>query len=81
MFNIGINLYITEVNDLVIHFRGEVHSFVCCARASRAEKSSETALSLSADDVFVNNWWYVFNTNSYFGVDVATLTLIHNITS
>jgi hypothetical protein len=67
---------------LVIHFRGEAHSFVCFAgmlEESRADKCSKTALSLTADDEFGNYWWYVFNTNFYFVgyIDVATLTIIH----
>jgi hypothetical protein len=39
-----------------------------------AEKCSETALSLAADDVFGNYWWHAFNTNVCFGgyVNVAT---------
>jgi hypothetical protein len=49
-----------------IHFRGEAHSFVYFAgivKESGAEKSSEKALSLAADDVFGNYWWYAFHTN------------------
>jgi hypothetical protein len=42
---------------------------------TRAEKYAETALSLTVDDVFGNDWWYAFNINFCFGcyVDVATL--------
>jgi hypothetical protein len=46
---------ITEGGGLALHFRGEVHSFVCFAgmmEESGAEKCSEMALSLAADDVF-----------------------------
>jgi hypothetical protein len=55
---------------------------VCFARMmeeSGAEKCSETALSLAADDVFGNYWWYAFNTIVCFrGYDnVATLTFVH----
>jgi hypothetical protein len=43
------------------------------------KKCSEMALSLAADDVFENYWWYAFNTNVYFSgyVNVATLTFVH----
>jgi hypothetical protein len=46
---------------------------------SGAEKCSETALSLAADDVFGNYRWYAFNTNVCFEgyVNVATLTFVH----
>jgi hypothetical protein len=46
---------------------------------SGAEKCSETAPSLAADDVFGNYWWYAFNINVCFRgyVNVATLTLVH----
>jgi hypothetical protein len=40
-----------------MHSRGEAHSFVCFAamvEESEAEKCSENALSLAADDVFGN---------------------------
>jgi hypothetical protein len=50
---------ITEGDGLAIHFRGEAPSFVCCAgivEENGAEKCSETALSLAADDVFGNYW-------------------------
>jgi hypothetical protein len=55
------------------------HTFVCFAgivEKSRAEKSSETALSDAADEVFGNDWWYVYNTNVCFReyFNVATLT-------
>jgi hypothetical protein len=48
---------------------------------SRAEKCSKTALSLAADDVFGNCWWYAFNNNVCFRdyVNVATLTLVHKV--
>jgi hypothetical protein len=49
---------ITEGRRLSIHFRGEAHSLVCFAgmvEKSLAEKCSETALSLAADDVFGND--------------------------
>jgi hypothetical protein len=38
----------------------------------------KTALSLVADDVFGNYWWYAFNTNVCFRgyVNVATLTFV-----
>jgi hypothetical protein len=67
---------------LDIHFRGEAHSFVCFAgmmEESENEKCSEKVLSLAADDVFGNYWWYAFNTNVCFGgyVNVATLTFVH----
>jgi hypothetical protein len=47
---------------------------------SEAEKCSETALSLAADDVFGNYLWYAFNTNVCFrGYDnVATLTFVYS---
>jgi hypothetical protein len=60
---------ITEVGGLSIHFRGEPHSFVCfvgMVEESGAEKCSEKSLSLVADDVFGNYWWYAFNTNVCF---------------
>jgi hypothetical protein len=67
---------------LAIHFRGEAHSFICFAsmvEESGAEKCSENALSIAADEVFGNYWWYAFNTNvcyrGYF--NVATLTFVH----
>jgi hypothetical protein len=43
------------------------------------KKCSDTALSLAADDMFGNYWWYAFNTNVYFSgyVNVATLTFVH----
>jgi hypothetical protein len=46
---------------------------------SGAEKFSEKALSLAADDVFGNNWWYAFIINVCFRgyVIVATLTFVH----
>jgi hypothetical protein len=37
---------------------------------SGAENCSEKALSLAADDVFGNYWWYAFNTNVCFKVYV-----------
>jgi hypothetical protein len=46
---------ITQGGGLAIHFRGEAYSFVCFTGIvveSGAEKCSETALSLAADDVF-----------------------------
>jgi hypothetical protein len=63
-------------SGLTIHFRGEAHSFVCFAgmvEESGAEKCSETALSLAADDVFE------FKTNVCFisYVNVAKLTFVH----
>jgi hypothetical protein len=65
--HIGENLgIIIKGGGLTIHFRDEAHSFVCFAgmvEESGAEKCSETALSLAADDVFGNYWWYAFNTN------------------
>jgi hypothetical protein len=47
--------------------------------ASGAEKCSEKALSLAADDMFGYYWWYAFNTNVCFRgyVNVATLTFVH----
>jgi hypothetical protein len=57
---------ITEGGGLAIHFCGNAHSFLCFAgmvEESGAEKCSETALLLVADDVFGNYWWYAFNTN------------------
>jgi hypothetical protein len=44
-----------------------------------AEKGSKKALSLAADDVFGNYWWYAFNTIVCFRgyVNVATLTFVH----
>jgi hypothetical protein len=55
---------------MAIHFRGEAHSFVCFAgttvEESGAEKCSEKALALAADDVFGSYWWYAFNTNVCF---------------
>jgi hypothetical protein len=62
---------ITEGGGLAIHFRGEVHPFVCSAgmvEESGAEKCSETALSLAADDVFGNHW---------SAVNVATLLFVY----
>jgi hypothetical protein len=46
---------------------------------SGAEKSPETVISLAADGLFGNNWWYAFNTNVSFRgyVNVATLTFVH----
>jgi ribonuclease HI len=46
---------------------------------SGAEKCTEKSLSLAADDVFENYWWYAFNTNVCFRgfVNVATLTFVH----
>jgi hypothetical protein len=46
---------------------------------SGAEKLSDKALSLAADDVFGNNWWYALITNVCFRgyVNVATLTFVH----
>jgi hypothetical protein len=43
------------------------------------EWSSEKPLSLAADDLFGNYWWYTFNTNvCLIGyVNVATLTFVH----
>jgi hypothetical protein len=52
-----------------IHFRGVAHSFVCFAgmvEEKGSEKCSEKSLSLAADDVFRNYWWYAFNTNVFF---------------
>jgi hypothetical protein len=48
-------------------------------KKSRAEKFSETALSLAANDVFGNYWWYTYNTNVCFRgyVNVAILTFVH----
>jgi hypothetical protein len=71
---------ITGDGGLAIHFRGEAHSFVCFAgMVEESGKCSETALSLAADDVFGNYWWYAFNTNVYFRgyINVATLTFVH----
>jgi hypothetical protein len=73
---------ITEGGGLVIHFRGEAHSFVCFAgmvEENVTEFFLEIALSLAANDVFGNYWWYAFNTNVCFRgyVNVATLTFIH----
>jgi hypothetical protein len=46
---------ITEGGGMAIHFHGEAHSFVCFAgimmEENGAEKCSEKALSLAADDV------------------------------
>jgi hypothetical protein len=44
-----------------------------------AENCSEKSLSLVADDVFGNYWWYVFNTNVCFKgyVDFATLRFVY----
>jgi hypothetical protein len=72
---------IIEGGGLAVHFRGEAHSFVCFAGVvEESGKCSETALSLAADDVFGNYWWYAFNTNVYFRgyINVATLTFVHN---
>jgi hypothetical protein len=44
---------------------------------SGAEKFSETALSLAADDVFRNYWWYAFNTNFYFRGYDNVPTFVH----
>jgi hypothetical protein len=46
---------------------------------SGAEKCSKKALSLAADDVFGNFWWYAFNTNVCFRgyLNVATYTFVH----
>jgi hypothetical protein len=46
---------------------------------SGAEKCSEKAISLAADDVFGNYSWYAFNTNVCFRgfVNVASLTFVH----
>jgi hypothetical protein len=62
---------------VAIHFRGEAHSFVM--KENGAEKCSKMALSLAADVVFGNYWWYAFNTNVYFRgyINVATLTFVH----
>jgi hypothetical protein len=65
-----------------IHFRGEAHYFVCFAgmvEKSGAEECSEKCLSLTADDVLGNYWWYAFNINVCFRgyVNVATLTFVH----
>jgi hypothetical protein len=73
---------IIEGGGLTIHFRGEAHSFLCLTgmvEESGAEKCSERALSIAADDVFGNYWWYAFNTNFCFRsyVNVATLTFVH----
>jgi hypothetical protein len=74
---------ITEGGGVAIHFRGEAHSFVCFAgmvEESGAEKCSEKSLSLAADDVFGNYWWYAFNTNVCFRgyvINVANLTFVH----
>jgi hypothetical protein len=58
------------------------HSFVCFAgvvEESASEKYSETALSLAANDVFGNYWWYAFNYNVCFSRygNVATLKIVH----
>jgi hypothetical protein len=41
----------------------ELRSGKAVVEESGSEKCSETALSLAADDVFENYWWYAFNTN------------------
>jgi hypothetical protein len=48
-----------------------------------AEKCSETAPSLAANDMFGNYWWYVLSTNFFFRgyVNVATLTFVHKTRS
>jgi hypothetical protein len=68
--------------EKAIHFRSEAHFFVCFAsmvEENGAEKCSEMALLLTADDVFGNNWWYAFKTNVCFRVyvNVATFTFAH----
>jgi hypothetical protein len=73
---------ITDGGGLAIHFRGEAYCFVCFAGVmveSGSEKCPETALSLAANDVFGNYWWYAFNTNVCFRgyVNNATLTFVH----
>jgi hypothetical protein len=60
---------ITKGGGLAIHFRGEAHSFVCFAglvEESEAEKYSEKTLSLAADDVFGNYWWYPLEVMFFF---------------
>jgi hypothetical protein len=42
---------------------------------SRAEKWSEAALSLAAEDVFENYWWYAFKFNVCFKGYVNVLHL------
>jgi hypothetical protein len=37
----------------------------------------KTALSLAADDVFGNYWWYAFNTNVFFRGYVPFIALVH----
>jgi hypothetical protein len=66
-----VALYIGSVFVLWERLRdlGRWHSFVCFAgmgEENGAEKCSEKALSLAADDVFGNYWWYEFNTNVCF---------------
>jgi hypothetical protein len=73
---------IPEAGGLALHFHGEAHSFECFSgmvEEGGAEKCSEKALSLAADDVFGDYWWYSFNTNVCFRgyVNVATLTFVH----
>jgi hypothetical protein len=59
---------ITEGGSLAILVRGVAHSFVCFDGMveSGAKKCSEKVISLVADDVFGNYWWYAFNTNVCF---------------
>jgi hypothetical protein len=59
---------ITESGSLAILVRGVAHSFVCFDGMveSGAKKCSEKVISLAADDVFGNYWWYAFNTNVCF---------------
>jgi hypothetical protein len=73
---------IAEGGGLALHFRGEAHSFVYfvgMVEDSGAEKCVEKDLSLAADDVFENFWWYAFNTNVCFRGygNVAILTFVH----
>jgi hypothetical protein len=73
---------IAEGGVLAIHFRGEAHSFVCFAgmvEESGAEKCSEKALSLAADDVFGNYLWFAFNTNFCFRGYVMSSSDILNV--
>jgi hypothetical protein len=68
---------ITEEGGLAIHYRGEAHSFAGMVQENGAENCSEKVLSLAANDVFENYWWYAFNTNVCFRgyVNIAPLHL------
>jgi hypothetical protein len=73
---------IIKSGGLAIHFRGEAHSLVSFAgmvEDIEAEKCLEKALSLEADDVFGNYWWYAINIKVCFRSydNVATHTFVH----